>query len=138
MSGLLAPSHTVHASLWPLTPCNAVVRASGAVEWLAATGMVIVLMPEARFTQASTQLGAGDTVVLFTDGVTEATNPRGEEFGDVALAQLVTGNRDLAPAELETLILGEVDRFSASETQQDDQTLVVARVPAPGSERRGG
>lgn len=114
------------------------VRASGAVEWLAATGMVIVLMPEARFTQASTQLGAGDTVVLFTDGVTEATNPRGEEVGDVALAQLVTGNRDLAPAELETLILGEVDRFSASETQQDDQTLVVARVPAPGSERRGG
>ena len=107
------------------------VRANGATERLDATGMVVGLMPDAQCTQASLQLGVGDTLVLFTDGVTEAVSPSGEEFGDVRLEQLVTDRRRLRPAELETLIMQDVDRFTGVGPQQDDITLVVAHVRAP-------
>ena len=107
------------------------VRASGATERLDPTGMVIGLMPDAQCTQGSLQLGVGDTLVLFTDGVTEAVSPSGEEFGDARLEQLVMGRRRLRPAELETLIMQEVDRFTGVGPQQDDITLVVAHVRAP-------
>ena len=107
------------------------VRANGATERLDPTGMVVGLMPDAQCTQASLQLGVGDTLVLFTDGVTEAVSPSGNEFGDARLEQLVTCRRRLRPAELETLILQEVDRFTGVGPQQDDITLVVAHVRAP-------
>ena len=107
-----------------------VVRANQAIERLGPTGMVIGLMPEAQFTQGALQLGVGDTLVLFTDGVTEAVNPAGEEFGDARLEQLVTRHRRVPPAELETRIMQEVDRFTGVGPQQDDITLVVAHVRA--------
>ena len=93
--------------------------------------MVIGLMPDAQCTQASLQLDVGDTLVLFTDGVTEAVSPSGVEFGDARLEQLVTRRRRLRPAELETLILQEVDTFTGVGPQHDDITLVVAHVRAP-------
>ncbi len=107
------------------------VRADDTTERLEATGMVIGLMPDAQFTQESLQLRVGDTLVLFTDGLTEAVNPNGEEFGDARLEQLVRRHRRLRPAELETLIMKEVDGFKGVAPQQDDVTLVVAQVRAP-------
>ena len=104
------------------------VRGDDAAERLGATGTAIGLMPDAPFAHASADLGHGDTLVLFTDGVTEAMNGNAEEFGDERLVRLVTDHRTLAPSELETLIMDEVDAFSGNTPQHDDMTLVVARV----------
>ncbi len=108
-----------------------IVRTNGTLERLEPTGMVIGLMPEAEFTQAARQLGLGDTLVLFTDGVTEAVNVDGEPFGDARLEQLVTSGRASHPAELESQIMQAVDRFTGSGQQHDDITVVVAQVRSP-------
>ncbi len=111
-----------------------IVRTDGTLERLEPTGMVIGLMPEAEFTQAARQLGVGDTLVLFTDGVTEAVNLDGEPFGDSRLEQLVTSGRASRPAELETQIMQAVDRFTGSGQQHDDITVVVAQVRSPDAD----
>ena len=105
-----------------------IVRSDHSVERLGATGTAIGLMPDAPFAQASADVDLGDTLVLFTDGVTEAMNVAAEEFGDERLVQLATDHPHLEPSELETLILTEVDAFAGERPQHDDMTLVIARV----------
>ena len=68
----------------------------------------------------------GDTLVLYTDGVTEAFNDQGEEFGEQRLVDSLRRHRDLRPRALMNSILEDVRQFSPHE-QHDDITLVVAR-----------
>jgi len=78
---------------------------------------------------AEVALAPGDALVLYTDGVTEALNGEGEEFGESRLVEAVKKNCRLPAAELRQCVFGEVERFSKGE-QQDDITLVVARCTA--------
>ena len=68
----------------------------------------------------------GDTLLLFTDGITEATNKDGEEFGEAGLIEAVRAEQDLPIERLQDRILEKVSTFSGRE-QEDDITLVVAR-----------
>jgi sigma-B regulation protein RsbU (phosphoserine phosphatase) len=72
--------------------------------------------------------GAGDVLVLYTDGISEAASPGGDFFGDARLAALVYDHRDLPVGELSAKILAEVSAFTASAVQQDDMTMVLMRV----------
>jgi sigma-B regulation protein RsbU (phosphoserine phosphatase) len=72
-----------------------------------------------------TQLFPGDTLVLYTDGVTEASNDEGEEFGEERLCEALRRHRDLSSHSLLASIVDEVQLFHAGE-QQDDITLIVA------------
>jgi sigma-B regulation protein RsbU (phosphoserine phosphatase) len=72
------------------------------------------------------KLHPGDLLVICTDGVTEAPNPHGEEYGEGRLAELIQGNRDLPVTELLAAIQASVREFSGA-TQADDITLIVAR-----------
>jgi serine phosphatase RsbU (regulator of sigma subunit) len=74
----------------------------------------------------------GDTLVLYTDGVTEAFNDRGEEFGEQRLVDSLRRHREQRPRALLDSILGDVKQFSPHE-QHDDITLLVARC-GPDSE----
>lgn len=58
-----------------------VLRSDGAVEEIAATGPVVGIIPSSRWTSTTITLAPGDHLVLFSDGVTEAASPDGEEFG---------------------------------------------------------
>lgn len=71
------------------------------------------------------ELQPGDLLVLLTDGVTEVVNDQGEEFGDERIARLIGDNADLPLPELHALIIDAVTRHGA---QQDDQTILLARV----------
>ncbi len=71
-------------------------------------------------------LDSGDNLVLYTDGITEAENPRGEFFGRARLEQTLVNHRGSAQ-ELVQNILSAVRHFAGSKPQTDDQTLVVAR-----------
>ncbi len=66
-------------------------------------------------------------MILFTDGVTEACNPSGEEFGEARLLRLLENHRKLSADELQAKILAVVAEFSGSRWQ-DDATLVVLAV----------
>ncbi len=64
--------------------------------------------------------------MLYTDGVTDAMNSRGEDFGEDRLVEVVRRNRKLAPEPMLNAIVDEVRRFSPSE-QFDDITMIVAK-----------
>ena len=68
----------------------------------------------------------GDTLVLYTDGVTEAFDHRGEEFGEQRLIESLRRHRDQSPKGLLDSILDDVKQFSPHE-QHDDITLMVAK-----------
>jgi sigma-B regulation protein RsbU (phosphoserine phosphatase) len=101
-----------------------VVRRNGEVERLYRGGLVLGPFPECEFDEGETVLDLGDRVVLFTDGVTEAVDEDGDEFGEERLIKLVLDNRHLPAASLERVIMGAVARFSG-EQFHDDATLIV-------------
>jgi len=75
------------------------------------------------------ELSPGDVLVLYTDGITEASNERGEEFGEQSLIQSLRQHWELSCQALLTTIVDEVRRFSREE-QNDDITAIVAKVKA--------
>ena len=70
-------------------------------------------------------INAGDIVLLFTDGITEATNKAGEMYSQVRLEQALNKYADLPVGKLRDKIIEEVKSFQ--EEQQDDMTLVVIK-----------
>jgi phosphoserine phosphatase RsbU/P len=76
---------------------------------------------------AITRLDPGDTLLLFTDGVTEAFNPAKEEFGDSLLLETLRDQQSIALTDFVTHLFDSVDRFAAGEPQADDITCVAIR-----------
>jgi serine phosphatase RsbU (regulator of sigma subunit) len=103
------------------------VRADGSLDTLTIGGVVLGLFEDVVYEQASSQLGRGDVLVVFSDGVTETWNRADEEFGDARLAELVRQGRALDAASLEAEILRELDRFSEGTKATDDRTLIVIK-----------
>jgi sigma-B regulation protein RsbU (phosphoserine phosphatase) len=104
-----------------------VVRSDGSHERLREGGAVLGVFAGRNYETGSAQLSAGDRVILFTDGVTEACNPAGEEFGEARLLRLLEDHRTLSANELQAKIIAVVAEFSGSRWQ-DDATLLVLAV----------
>jgi serine phosphatase RsbU (regulator of sigma subunit) len=102
-------------------------HADGKIEWLEAGGPVLGLLPDARYDFAEIQLAQDDVVILFSDGVTEARNEDGDEYGrDRLLAALDTVTQRDADGVLEQLIRSVRD-FAGVAPQADDITALVLR-----------
>src|SRR5712692_2104855 len=104
-----------------------VVRADGSHERLREGGAVLGVFASPNYELGSAQLSPGDRVVLFTDGVTEACSPAGEEVGEARLLRLLEDHRTLSADELQAKILAAAAEFSGGRWQ-DDATLVVLAV----------
>ncbi len=104
-----------------------VVRNDGATEWLQASGMPLGLMPVGGYNTAEVTLAEGDTVVLYTDGITEANNPVDEEFGEQRLEAVCVANRHLPPRELAAALDRELEAFAQGVPYADDRTVVIVR-----------
>lgn len=100
-------------------------HSDGAVERLEATATVLGLEEDWDCEAEEIQLLPGDSLVLYTDGVTEATNARGEEFGEPGLAGLLRTASEMTPSAWLEFILGAARQFAGREFQ-DDVTLVSA------------
>jgi sigma-B regulation protein RsbU (phosphoserine phosphatase) len=105
-----------------------VVRADGGHEWLETGGMVVGLLPDARYECGSVELGPGDLLVACTDGITEAMDEDGNEYGRERLAESVTRHRAQSPQEILRGILDEVDAHSRGGLHEDDRILLVLKV----------
>jgi serine phosphatase RsbU (regulator of sigma subunit) len=103
-----------------------ILRRDNALDRLASTCTVLGLFEDWECAIGESDLLPGDTLVLYTDGVTEAFNDRGEEFGEQRLVDSLRRHRDSQPRALMNSILDDVKRFSPHE-QYDDITLLVAR-----------
>lgn len=88
------------------------------------------LIPEADYASVRLQLEPGDTLVLFSDGVTEAENPEHDLFEVVGLSQALDGKQGLTVEELRQSILEAVRAFTRGAAQSDDLTLLVVRYRA--------
>jgi sigma-B regulation protein RsbU (phosphoserine phosphatase) len=88
------------------------------------------MLPGQPYGERSLRLDPGDLLAIYTDGITEAADPSGEEFGPEALASLLI-NRRLEPLlALDAAILGELDRFTQGAPYPDDRTLLLIRRKA--------
>jgi sigma-B regulation protein RsbU (phosphoserine phosphatase) len=94
--------------------------------WLDSTCTVLGLFEEMPIKVAEVNLAPGDTFVLYTDGVTEASNGDGEEFGEERLVNLLRECGPQPPHALMKAVFNAVEQFSPEE-QADDITLVIAR-----------
>jgi phosphoserine phosphatase RsbU/P len=103
-----------------------ILRSDGSIRRLTSTTTVLGLFLKWESPIAEEKLHLGDLLVICTDGVTEAPNRQGEEYGEVRLAELLQENRDLPVNELLAAIQASVQEFSGA-TQADDITVIVAR-----------
>jgi sigma-B regulation protein RsbU (phosphoserine phosphatase) len=108
-------------------PC--LVRANGAVIWLAPGGPVLGILPRSRFEQIEIQLEIGDRLVLFTDGITEVRNEAGVEFGEERLRQLAVESRHSNARDLQRRLVSAARAFGGG-AFADDATLIVMAAEA--------
>ena len=101
---------------------------SEGVSLLKARGIALGVIDEVDLEPVEVVLSSGDVVVLYTDGVTEATNERDEEYGVERLSALVSASRGLPAKEIINAIVKDVTAFAGSRPQFDDITLMVLKV----------
>ena len=111
-------------------PPHLVRRTDAGVEItdLTAGGTVLGLFPDARYEDAEIELRPGDLFVAFTDGVTEALNASGEEFGEERLKELLQRGVGTSAEEMAATLAARMRAWIAGTEQHDDLTLVVATV----------
>jgi len=99
----------------------------GRVERLEEGGPVLGVVPSVQYRQALASICPGDLLVLFTDGITEATNAAEEHFGEERLIELLHEMPRATAAEIRNEMLRRVREFAGQEPFRDDLTLLVAR-----------
>ena len=101
---------------------------TGEQAWLHPTDMAIGLMAGLPFEATERQLTPGDVLVIYSDGATEAFNPRQEMFDTERLAEAVAALADAPAQAILDGIVNRITRFAAGAPQSDDLTLVVLRL----------
>jgi sigma-B regulation protein RsbU (phosphoserine phosphatase) len=104
-----------------------IVRRDGSILWLETGGVPVGMFPNYAYVEGAIQLEPGDMVVGYTDGVIEALNPLGEEWGVDGLQKSVTETNAQTADDLVQAIFESMDKYSHG-CQTDDATVVVLRV----------
>jgi phosphoserine phosphatase RsbU/P len=94
---------------------------------LDAGGMLLGMFESASYNQDTLTLEPGDTLVVFSDGISEAQNPAAEEYGDDRLIACLEANRGAAPAAMREALLASARSFAAGAVQSDDMTVLIVR-----------
>ncbi|HEY6266121.1 MAG TPA: SpoIIE family protein phosphatase [Candidatus Acidoferrum sp.] len=111
-------------------PSPFLIRNGVAEEAFTEGSFPVGLVPEAEYTAACLELEPGDTLVLFSDGVTEAMDPNDELYGVPRLKQVLTGLAECPLEEIQKCVLESVENFARGAHQADDLTLLVVRYRA--------
>jgi phosphoserine phosphatase RsbU/P len=116
-------------------PRPVIVHRSGITTRLENGGALLGVFPDWKYQDSVVELEPGDLLLLFTDGITEATAPSGEEFGEerVIAAAQSPGQRSLE--DLQSYILGEVKDFCRSQMTDDATLLMIAAAAAEPEEK---
>jgi sigma-B regulation protein RsbU (phosphoserine phosphatase) len=109
-----------------------IVHAAGTVENLASGGLPLGIRPDADYREGRTQLQPSDVLVIYSDGVSEAQSPQGEEFGTQRLYDVVSRNLDASAAGIRDRIEAALTKWSQGTPAADDITLVIVKRQAVG------
>src|ERR1044072_7243286 len=104
-----------------------IVHSAGTVEQLASGGLPLGIKRDADYREGRTQLQHGDVLVIYSDGVTEAVSPSGEEFGPTRLYEVVSRNIEASAAGIRDRIESSLTKFSQGTSAADDITLVIVK-----------
>lgn len=107
-----------------------IVHAAGTVEQLASGGLPLGIRADADYREGRTHMQMGDVLVIYSDGVTEAASPSGEEFGPTRLYEVVSRNVDASAAGIRDRIESALTKFSQGTKAADDITLVIVKRQA--------
>ena len=108
-------------------PAIHVRAANGELRLLKNTGIPLGMLDDQEWQQRKIRLAAGDLVVLYTDGITDAQNPQSELYGMERFRSNLQANRKGAPKEVEKSILKDIDRFQDGAPQRDDMAIVILK-----------
>jgi serine phosphatase RsbU (regulator of sigma subunit) len=111
-----------------------IVHAGGTMEQLASGGLPLGIMANADFREGRTRIYPGDVLVIYSDGVSEATNPNGEEFGPTRLYETVARNLENSAAGIRDRIEAALTKFCQGTPAADDITLVIVKRQAETQE----
>ena len=103
------------------------IKREGQTKLLTEGGLLLGALPGAAYENGYVSIEAADILILYTDGITEAMNREGEEFGISRLVDVSLQSHDLSSRQIVSRILDSVNRHSAGQPRADDQTLVVVR-----------
>jgi sigma-B regulation protein RsbU (phosphoserine phosphatase) len=106
-------------------PCP-ILLSGGSIRVLEQGGAVLGVFPDWKYEDSTVELRAGDRLFLFTDGITEASNPNGQEYEDASIAAFAKANGTLTANELNTQLLEQVSAFCNAQFQDDATLLVIA------------
>jgi hypothetical protein len=106
------------------------------VQRLEEGGPVLGLLPGSFYRQGDVAVGPGDLLVMFSDGITEAENTSGEDFGERRLLETICYNWAAPTRKLCDAVLGRLRSFQGHLDPQDDQTLVIVRLQPSLNELR--
>jgi sigma-B regulation protein RsbU (phosphoserine phosphatase) len=112
------------------------VRASGEAVRLATGGTVLGVFPDLEYEQHHVDIHSGDRLVLYTDGITEANSPAGDEYGEERLTAAIAARQELDAPALTAALFDDVLQF-ANGTLQDDATIVSVVVSPCDDHHRG-
>jgi serine phosphatase RsbU (regulator of sigma subunit) len=104
-----------------------IVHAAGTVEQLASGGLPLGIKADADYREGRTTMQMGDVLVIYSDGVTEAASPSGEEFGPTRLYEVVSRNVEASAAGIRDRIESALTKFSQGTQAADDITLVIVK-----------
>ena len=118
-----------------MTYCNAghtspllfSLQDGGTIHALTPTGMPIGIDEDATWSEVSIQVEPGDTLILYTDGITDAQNSEGEFYSERRIIDLIHQQPDSSAQEIQTTLLNAVQQFSDGAPQFDDITLLVLK-----------
>ncbi|MFZ0303757.1 MAG: GAF domain-containing SpoIIE family protein phosphatase [Terracidiphilus sp.] len=117
--------HYVNAGhVWPY-----LVRSDGAVERLEESELPVAFLPALDYRQLWFPLKAGETLVVVSDGLTEAMNPAGDLWQDTGIERALAEYGRAPLEELPELLTGAADRFANGAEQHDDMTVAALRIP---------
>ncbi len=107
--------------------CSPLVIAQGKVTRIESAGLPVGVFPEGDYGSQELHLGPGESLVLYSDGLSEAFNPAGEMFGVERLVNLLSQRSGLPPNDLMLSVLEEVKTFRVGAPKTDDLTMMVLR-----------
>jgi sigma-B regulation protein RsbU (phosphoserine phosphatase) len=101
----------------------------GKLERIESNGVPLGVLPEPNYPVCEVDIKSGDRLLLYTDGVTEAQNARGDQFGDSQLEQVIRVNYSRPPSEFLEQVLSGVRQWQANPAdQKDDITLIFVDI----------
>jgi sigma-B regulation protein RsbU (phosphoserine phosphatase) len=114
-------------------PSPILLRSGTAEEAFKEGSFPVGLVPEAEFSTTTLHLEPNDTLVLYSDGVTEAMDPDEQQYGTGRLRAVLLGKNELPLDEIQKTVLESVENFARGARQADDLTMLLVRFRAAGT-----